>query len=452
MIFNVLLIIFNEVNEVGDLHYCLLTEQSMDDPWRTNPDPWDKDKTPYHTFKSSEWIAYLALQHMTNRPHDLGRMLLLDKFDPDTCFVIFDDGLYSGLQKRDALKYLLKPKISCNVYLIASFYSHQAIETIRSLFCCTNGGDVYTETIYTDHIQWSGNGNNIYLWTGGTKMECTGNLVHRYFNDKDKALKYLARTGYFDVRGIDSYHSPDMYPCAGATLSLFEHKIPDDASLVRIAGTYFASKMKVHYEYNPPYKRMPVIAKPLPYFEPPKPNKPQSGGGDTSTRLFATQKVTKALATYKPVPITPYLTDSEIKIIDHFDKTVFMWLMKAVDSEMNRQPIHKLQFAQLTNKTLTSDDIKHAGYVTCYTFLADMFRIGQELSWKNGGIYMLLREIINRIVYRMKTRPPTIGGGRKVIFIKDGKKNTRVVQINKRGNECVRYNGKLVSLSRLKLT
>lgn len=44
------------------------------------------------------------------------------------------------------------------------------------------------------------------------------------------------------------------------------------------------------------------------------------------------------------------------------------------------------------------------------------------------------------------------GGSSKVTFYKNGKKYTRVVQLNKRGTKCVKCDGKLVPISKLKKT
>lgn len=50
-----------------------------------------------------------------------------------------------------------------------------------------------------------------------------------------------------------------------------------------------------------------------------------------------------------------------------------------------------------------------------------------------------------------KNSPWGYGGSKKVTFIKAGKKNTRKVQVNKRGTKFVRFNGKDIPVSRLKL-
>ena len=48
------------------------------------------------------------------------------------------------------------------------------------------------------------------------------------------------------------------------------------------------------------------------------------------------------------------------------------------------------------------------------------------------------------------TASPMSGSSHKVSFVKNGKKCTRVVQVNKRGTKCVKLDGKLVPLSKLK--
>ena len=47
--------------------------------------------------------------------------------------------------------------------------------------------------------------------------------------------------------------------------------------------------------------------------------------------------------------------------------------------------------------------------------------------------------------------PFRVGGTVKITFYKDGKKVTRVVQLNKRGTKCVKYNKELIPISKLKI-
>lgn len=65
-----------------------------------------------------------------------------------------------------------------------------------------------------------------------------------------------------------------------------------------------------------------------------------------------------------------------------------------------------------------------------------------------------INDKINKITSIMDKLPQDnyeYGGSKKVTFIKDGKKNTRKVQVNKRGTKFVRFDGKDIPVSRLKL-
>jgi hypothetical protein len=42
------------------------------------------------------------------------------------------------------------------------------------------------------------------------------------------------------------------------------------------------------------------------------------------------------------------------------------------------------------------------------------------------------------------------GGSPKITFLKNGKKHTRVIQVNKRGTKCVTFEGELIPISKLK--
>ena len=69
---------------------------------------------------------------------------------------------------------------------------------------------------------------------------------------------------------------------------------------------------------------------------------------------------------------------------------------------------------------------------------------------KNIDFFVRTSLPLDHLADKLRNPSPT-GGSKKVTFIKNKKKVTRVVRINKRGTQVVNYDGKLIPLSKLKL-
>jgi hypothetical protein len=95
---------------------------------------------------------------------------------------------------------------------------------------------------------------------------------------------------------------------------------------------------------------------------------------------------------------------------------------------------------------INDDDIQHI-FSTCRHHLADKPIPGLTDEQ--------IEPVVRSILQPKPNHSMKAGGGKKITFYKkvDGKSKTfsRVVQLNKRGTECVKYNGELIPVSKLRL-
>ena len=261
-----------------------------------------------YRFKSTDWIGNLFLNSCLKSRDEskrripetlscpLGSSAAMDDMersvitDNDT-FVLFDDGAYSGQQKADILNNFIqtvhKIKQDSKLIITIPYYTFYAIEklqkvitdyvyinqpdrvkkistkfdktqryykietefhtverTHKKLFLgITVEKNVPKKTLHTTHI---------YLWMGGSPMQDSLTILQSIAGDNEAALMRLVE--YLGYSG--KYLTPWMFKFIGATLTLFEHKIPDDLSLNRAIGDslYDEPHVKSHYTFNPPYK------------------------------------------------------------------------------------------------------------------------------------------------------------------------------------------------------
>jgi len=239
-----------------------------------------------------------------------GNQLVEANINNTHTFVLFDDGAYSGQQKSIILMNFLKKihlrKPSSTLIVTIPFYTHYAFDKFRQVI--TNyieREDSYDEgsgvnkkvtvkkellatfekthhhyeiktiiktetskitkilgisiqstikpTIITEHI------SHIYIWTGGIVMEESSSIIEKNilneitdYNEKQKQLLHMLRFMGFGGDYPNKYNMSTL----GATLSLFEHKVPDYLSLNRVFGDRFEEHegVKDHFKFNPPYK------------------------------------------------------------------------------------------------------------------------------------------------------------------------------------------------------
>lgn len=227
-------------------------------------------------FKSTEWIGNMFLQYCAkkkrytnaNPPEPQCRLgcridslklafvdpaLILDAYG---VYVLFDDAAYSGQQKAlvltTMLQSILPRRRETTILLMIPYRTNMAIDRFRLALRshqhatpgCTIVQETRTDEIIYELTQPTEDGGEhraqIHVWTGGTLMdECQEIMEHKlHVGDRLPAL-----TQWFSREGS-----------GGATLTLFEHKVPDFLSLNAKFGNLFKEKMEDTYAYNPPYK------------------------------------------------------------------------------------------------------------------------------------------------------------------------------------------------------
>lgn len=234
-------------------------------------------------FKSTEWIGNLFLQYCVkkkryanaNPPEPQCRLgcridslklafvepgLILDTYG---VYVLFDDAAYSGQQKAlvltTMLRSILPRRRETTILVVIPYRTRMAIDRFRLALWShqhANPGCTVVQETHGDEIVYvltqtvreaSGaaaeakHTARIHVWTGGTVMdECQDILEHKNGLSGSR-LAALSQWVAYEGTG-------------GATLTLFEHKVPDFLSLNSKFGNRFKEKMSSAYAYNPPYK------------------------------------------------------------------------------------------------------------------------------------------------------------------------------------------------------
>jgi len=397
--------------------YVILTER----------DVFDLTERSKH-FKSAEWIARLALDKTLGMPELKlpAHICTIDEHfnKPYNTYVIFDDGLYSGRQKASSIWTVIRNKQNIRLFLLAPFYTDQSIQQINSTIMRMNiQGNSYNDFqqyYYEDCVLWKSINLNVqvYVWTGGKKMQCTGDIVNYYYPSKcDSVMQVLSRLAYDPSRG--GIYEDTVGFGVGATLTLFQHKIPDTVSLVRVIEEFFRDNMRSYYEWNPPYKRV---------------NIPLTGGRSrVRRRLPSLIKGGREVLHYSPqLPVlihsptkinTP-LTDSSFH--DFLNKHMFTecekkllttltpgakdWFQRLLKYKNNSSLSEKQAKPEEITDQISKENMN--GYITSYCMVADILKEKNgALTYDNDGIYMLFQEIITREEIRSQRK----SGGTKNI-------------------------------------
>jgi|APGre2960657404_1045060.scaffolds.fasta_scaffold09156_3 hypothetical protein len=234
-------------------------------PWALLTEALTKEDTQ----KSSEWVASLAWNDLANKPYCVSDMTLdenknMTKYIYEKGvrdFVIFDDGAYSGAQKAssifvDTWKELLAfdPNASFNIFVVIPFYTKVALDKFRNSanFHSKFNLDIVMEnkearcTIYRDTSM----NRYVYIWKGGVEMPSTLEIINQKTQEtliplNQNAVKMsqdLSRTIFETIfKG-------------GASLTIFEHKVPDALSLPSPIGQVFMRHLSDQFKATPPYK------------------------------------------------------------------------------------------------------------------------------------------------------------------------------------------------------
>lgn len=235
---------------------------------------------PVANFKSTEWIGNLFLQHCAKKkPYvaageaqcrlgcriDSTKLafvepgLILDRYG---IYVLLDDAAYSGQQKALVLTTMLRSihsrrRVSTILVMIPyrtkmamdrfrlALWSHQHANPGCTVVQETRADEVVftlTQTFGASEASETAQHTvRIHLWTGGTLMDdCQTILEHRVGLT---GARLAAVSQWVAYQGT-----------GGATLTLFEHKVPDFLSLNSMFGNLFKEKMGHYYALNPPYK------------------------------------------------------------------------------------------------------------------------------------------------------------------------------------------------------
>jgi hypothetical protein len=219
----------------------------------------------YIPFKSSEWVGKLFQTSLDENQKskcvvDIGDIQYVVSEENPPRYVLFDDGAYSGSQKGLILSTfihnLLPKRKHTTVYLVIPYYTIYALNRFRiningSVETLNKNNSLGVECEYRIepdkdvYILTAKNNNtlNIVIWKGGVEMEESVSIINRLTGaDKDTLEAFMK-----EFKSIDSL---------GATLTLFEHKVPDFMSLNAKFGNIFIKEkiMTEHYKHNPPYK------------------------------------------------------------------------------------------------------------------------------------------------------------------------------------------------------
>jgi hypothetical protein len=247
--------------------YILITEALF---YKNIQRIFDNDTKELIDYKSSEWVFKLFLHHPTAallKPP----VRLLDEASIDAhktpdyfntleadTFVLMDDGIYSGKQKSKSIQYFIKKRTKpFTFYLIPMYWTEEGVlfivQSIQMYYTKQHALSVsidrkknlYTITIRSKHP------SVFYIWLGGDSM----NTVTRL---NIKKIIYSNDDGHLELGEGSSKN-------LGMTLCLFEHKIPDNLSLNKAIGDFYAHRLATHYRYNPPYKKITKKASPVVY-------------------------------------------------------------------------------------------------------------------------------------------------------------------------------------------
>jgi hypothetical protein len=223
-------------------------------------------------FKSSEWVGKMFLSTLDKKSTsqcvvDSTNVRDVMTVPERSCYVLFDDGAYSGSQKglilSSFIANVLPAREKTTLYLVIPYYTVYALNRFRmnvnSGIQILERNGIQAECAYEIQTENSceryelimkkdGTEHRleIVIWTGGIQMEESDRIVTDGPGNLDTKQLFLIK-----MKGIDSL---------GATMTLFEHKVPDFLSLNAAFGNAFKDKknMKEHYEYNPPYKVKPM--------------------------------------------------------------------------------------------------------------------------------------------------------------------------------------------------
>jgi hypothetical protein len=250
--------------------YIVMTEAILGN---RSPKRFANDTKELKSYKSSEWVSKLFLHHPTastvkppvrlldeSHPITLGSAGYLNSLEADT-FLLMDDGIYSGIQKQDTIDGFIRQRTKpYTLYFIPLYWTelglHRIMKSIENYYLKEQSSSVLIVRNKTSYKITIGLLNPfrtstvIYIWTGGEQMKTVYDIIEK----NEALLAKLDNVSYDKKEG--QFHYAQRPRNFGITLSLFEHKVPDNLSLVEAIGHFYKHRMNVHYRYNPPYKKI----------------------------------------------------------------------------------------------------------------------------------------------------------------------------------------------------
>jgi len=311
------------------------------------------------TFKSPEWVASFAWDEIKSRTDkknvtllpfcvsDVGSGMnnvstIKDMYENHGIqhFIMFDDGAYSGLQKSLAVFTHTWKELTSNpnvktpftIVVVIPFITVKAVDAFRLKASTYNLGfnREYIDN-NNNYCEWEDtiNKRSVFLWGGKVVMQNTTDIV---YNKVSKMIPPTQKT-YGICNDVYNFIIKDILTDLGGTLGasmcVFEHKLPDFVSLPTVVADIFTSASDIHdhyYNKNPPYKHIPTNATPdlrkvfdcykiiatAPHLQ------PVYSGGAVSV------KKTKETITYCKKKYTVLLSKRGHKYIIHNDRKVYL--------------------------------------------------------------------------------------------------------------------------------
>jgi hypothetical protein len=253
--------------------WVLLTESFMNIQESLDKVRWNVDIA---YFKSTDWLGRLYINEIKtpNCVMDCRDIATANKalLDLHSTYVLMDDAAYSGQQKSSLLSQMIGAFMlrttPTTLMIMIPFITRMAMDRFRLALMeyQRRNSDLYTlsETIEPNERIFNFYRHNlksplplktltVRIWTGGEIIEESEYLLeHRVLEGVPKEEKEERIKAFHDVMLGNTYQK-----CYGATLTLFEHKVPDFLSLNANLGYAFEKAMNrinKHYTFNPPYK------------------------------------------------------------------------------------------------------------------------------------------------------------------------------------------------------
>jgi hypothetical protein len=200
----------------------------------------------FKKIKSSEWILHEAMKYLNPKPYCL---LPYDTIKKNGVYLIMDDAIYSGGQMCSHISQIIRNTQSSVIYIVPMYASEVGIEAINRTLTEKSKTVVFDKTT----MSWTLPNHKVYLWNDYIPIPSVKNIFRDIFT-----RGYQMPGGYEKV--IDSIYSSIN---SGASIVVFEHKLPDYLSLPEIIANVFYIAMPEHYSkmppYNPPLKVRPSI-------------------------------------------------------------------------------------------------------------------------------------------------------------------------------------------------